>query len=365
LLTSFAWQGTPVVDHDEARRAHGYHELQVKAVVQETHDTRSYVLDVPDDLAETFRYRAGQFCTFRVHLDGEEQLRCYSMSSAPETDADLTVTVKRVPGGLISNWFNDHVAEGDRLQVTRPAGVFCVREGERPLVAFCGGSGVTPVMSVAKSALSTTGRSVHLLYANRDRPSVIFDNALRELQVAHPDRLHVQQHLDDDGGFLEGAAITDFAAGHADADFYICGPAPFMDLVEHTLLELGVDADHILIERFVTPALPDTSAEAPAADAGGADVPTSVHVKLKGTTTDVAYQAGDTVLDTARRGGLAPPFSCEAGNCATCMALLHEGHVTMRANNALTPEEVDEGWILTCQSVPDGPDDVVVEYESF
>jgi ferredoxin-NADP reductase len=356
-----------VADHDDARRAHGYHELRVKAVVQETHDTRSYVLDIPDELAETFRYRAGQFCTFRVHLDGEELLRCYSMSSAPETDADLTVTVKRVPGGLVSNWFHDEVAEGDVLEVTRPAGVFCVREGDRPLVAFCGGSGVTPVMSVARSALSTTDRPVHLLYANRDRPSVIFDAPLEALQADHADRFELRLHLDDGGGFLEPETIREFAAGHLDADFYICGPTPFMDLVEKELADLGVDSEHVLIERFVTPAPPDApTVETPAPDAGSPpEAPVVVHVQLKGTTTDIAYQPGDTVLDTARRGGLSPPFSCEAGNCATCMALLHEGHVTMRANNALTPDEVAEGWILTCQSVPDGPDDLVVEYESF
>ena len=356
-----------MVDHDDARRAHGYHELRVKAVVQETHDTRSYVLDVPDDLAETFQYRAGQFCTFRVHLDGDEQLRCYSMSSAPETDTELTVTVKRVPGGLVSNWFHDAVTEGDVLEVTRPAGVFCVRDGDRPLVAFCGGSGVTPVMSVAKSALATTDRPVHVLYANRDRPSVIFDAALRDLQAAHPDRLDLQVHLDEGQGFLEPDDIRRFASEHLDADFYICGPTPFMDLVEKVLADLGVGADQILIERFVTPVPPDApSTDAPTTDVVvGGDAPAFVHVQLKGTTTDIAYQPGDTVLDTARRGGLSPPFSCEAGNCATCMALLHEGHVTMRANNALEPDEVAEGWILTCQSVPDGPDDLVVEYESF
>ncbi|HVN52158.1 MAG TPA: ferredoxin--NADP reductase [Acidimicrobiales bacterium] len=352
-----------VVDHDQARRAHGYHPLRVKTIVQETPDTRSYVLEVPVDLAKTFRYAAGQFCTFRVHLDGEEHLRCYSMSSAPETDADLTVTVKRVPGGLISNWFHDHVAEGDTLEVTKPAGVFCMRDGDRPLVAFCGGSGVTPVISVAKSALASTDRPVRMLYANRDRPSVIFDDGLRELASAHPDRLEVQLHLDDASGFLDRDAVATFAADHLEADFYICGPAPFMDLVEDTLLELGVEPGQILIERFATPDLPATVATLAAVDQPA--WPATVHVTLKGATTDIAYQPGDTVLDTARRGGLAPPFSCEAGNCATCMALLHEGHVTMRANHALTAEEVDEGWILTCQSVPDGPDDVRVEYESF
>ena len=352
-----------MADHDEVLREHGYHAVPVKRVVQETHDTRSFVLDVPDDLRPTFAYRAGQFCTFRVRVGDDEHLRCYSMSSAPETDEDLTVTVKRVPGGVVSNWFNDHVAEGDVLEVTKPAGVFCVRDGDRPVVAFCGGSGVTPVISIAKSVLVTTPRRMRLLYANRDADTVIFDADLRALQSRHPDRLDVRHHLDTRGGFLRSDAVAAFTEGWLDADFYICGPGPFMDLVESALLDLGVDPARISIERFVAaghPAVP-TEGDALAVET---DVPNEVTVVLKGRSTTVAYQPGDTLLETARRGGLAPPFSCESGNCATCMAVLREGRATMRANNALTPDEVEDGWVLTCQAVPSGAA-VTVEYESL
>lgn len=346
-------------DHDDVRREHGYHSLRVARIVQETADTRSFVLDVPDDLRDTFRYRAGQFCTFRVRVDGVELLRSYSMSSAPETDADLTVTVKRVEAGLVSNWFNDHLAEGDLVEVTRPAGVFTVREGDRPVVAFCGGSGVTPVISIAKSVLATTRRPVRLLCANRDRRSVIFEDDLRAMADRHPGRLDVRHHHDSDAGFLDVRAVTDFAAGGTDADFYVCGPAPFMDLVEGSLFGIGVSPDRILIERFAAA----SDAALPVAD--GAEAPDAVTLILNNKKTTVAYQPGDTVLDTARRGGLQPPFSCEAGNCATCMAVLRDGHATMRDNNALTPEEVAEGWILTCQALPQGPGTVTVEYETF
>jgi 3-ketosteroid 9alpha-monooxygenase subunit B len=348
-----------VGDHADVLRQHGYHPLRVTRVVQETADTRSFVLAVPDDLAEAFRYRAGQFCTFRVRLGDDELMRCYSMSSAPETDADLTVTVKRVAGGRVSTWFHDRVAEGDVLEVTKPSGVFCVGDADRPVVAFCGGSGVTPVMSITKSLLAATERPLRVLYANRDGDSVIFQDRLDELAAAHPARLDVRHHLDADAGFLDAAAITAFVGGNVDADFYICGPAPFMDLVEATLLDLGVGPDRILVERFVNVGQPP----APAA-AGTGDAPTEVTLIIKGTRHSVAYQPGDTVLDTARRGALPAPFSCEAGNCATCMALVHEGSATMRVNNALTPAEVDEGWVLTCQALPRGPS-VTVEYESF
>ncbi|MGH9274627.1 MAG: 2Fe-2S iron-sulfur cluster-binding protein [Acidimicrobiales bacterium] len=353
-----------MVDHEVVRREHGYHPLRVTRIVEETADTRSFVLDAPDELTEMFRYRAGQFCTFRVQVGGDEHLRSYSMSSAPETDDELTVTVKRVPGGIVSNWLLDHVAEGDVLEVTKPAGVFCARDDELPVVAFCGGSGVTPVMSITKSVLATTSRPVRLLYANRDRDSVIFDDHLQKLAASHADRLHVRHHLDADAGFLDGPAIRSFVGADLDAAFYICGPTPFMDVVERTLLDIGVEPDQISIERFVNAgqtAAADVGVEIAGSDT---DVPETVTVILKGKRTAIEYRSGDTLLETARRGGLQAPFSCESGNCATCMALLCEGSATMRANNALTPDEVAEGWVLTCQAVPQGAT-VTVEYESF
>ncbi len=354
-----------MTDHSPVLREHGYHTLRIKDVVRETRDASSFVLEVPDELRETFGYRPGQFCTFRVQLGGEEQLRSYSMSSAPETDPDLTVTVKRVAGGLVSNWFLDHLGVGDVVEVTKPAGVFCPQDNQRPLVAFCGGSGITPVMSIAKHVLVTTRRSVRLLYANRDRDSVIFGAGLVVLSDRYPGRLDVRHHDDSGAGFLTEDEVRAFAATDAgEADCYICGPGPFMDLVEKVLLEIGVAPERMFIERFLVEQQEKEAAATTNGEARSADLPEQVTVILGGKKTVVKYQAGDTVLETARRGGLRPPFSCEAGNCATCMAFLKEGTVSMRANNALTPEEVAEGWILTCQSLPSG-ETVTVEYEAI
>jgi ferredoxin-NADP reductase len=254
-----------VADHHDVLWAHGYHSLRVKQVVEETEDARSFVLEVPDDLTGIFRYEPGQFCTFRVHIGDEEHLRSYSMSSAPETDADLTVTVKRVPGGLISNWFLDRVAVGDHLETTRPAGVFCLRQVETPVVAFCGGSGVTPVMSIAKRALVSTTRTVRMIYANRSPDSVIFHAGLGRLETEHPGRLQVHHHYDSESGFMSSEDVTRLASEHLDGDFYICGPTPFMDLVEATLLDLGVGPDRIFIERFLVGTQAQPPAPAPPA----------------------------------------------------------------------------------------------------
>lgn len=352
-----------MTEFEDVLERHGYHELRVKSVVMETADTRSFVLDVPDELRSTFAYRPGQFCTFRLRLGDDEVARCYSMSSAPETDRDLTVTVKRVPGGVMSNWLNDHVSEGDVLEVTRPAGAFCVRPGEhpadRPIVAFCGGSGVTPVLSIAKSALSGSTRPVRILYANRDRDSVIFEQPLSDLLGQHASRFHLQLHFDSDGGFLDAAAIREFVGdladgtGPPDADFYICGPGPFMDLVEATLIELGVERAAIFIERFATvdpPPVEDSGSDDVPADAAGA--PETIVLIVRGKRHELPYRAGDTVLGTARRATLSTPYSCEAGSCATCMALIREGSATMRTNDALEADEVEDGWVLTCQAQP-------------
>ena len=354
-------------DHDPVLRQHGYHALRIARVVAETHDASSFVLDVPDELAETFRYRPGQFCTFRVHIDGDEQLRSYSMSSAPATDRELTVTVKRVAGGLVSNWFLDNLSEGDTIELTKPAGVFCPQESARPVLGFCGGSGITPVMSITKHVLATTQRPVRLLYANRDRDSVIFDAALAALAAEHPGRLEVRHHFDADDGFLTPEAIAQFVGGDRRGRPLHLRAGPLHGPRGVDAADAGRRAGAHLHRTLPGGAGgEDGRADRRRGDAGAVDaaVPDEVTVTLGGKTVVVRYQPGDTLLETARRGGLRPPFSCEAGNCATCMAFLKEGSVRMRANNALTPEEVEEGWVLTCQSLPSGRT-VSVEYEAM
>ena len=355
--------------HDTVLRGHGYHPLRVKQVVKESDDASSFVLDIPAELRTTFDYSPGQFCTLRVRIGGEDHFRSYSMSSTPGIDPDLTVTVKRVAGGLVSNWLLDHVTQGSLVQTAKPAGVFCPRDGAHPVIAFCGGSGITPVMSIIKHELAASRRSITLFYANRDPGSVIFDGALGALGRAHPERLAVRHHFDIDHGFAAPGDVSALVGDQLGADFYICGPGPFMDIVESTLLGLGVAPHRIFIERFGVEGQGEDAAgaspgEPDAREAPESRPPAAITVILGGRSTTVAYRPGDTVLETARRGGLRPPFSCEAGNCATCMAFLKEGSVRMRANNALTPDEVAQGWILTCQSLPTGQA-VTVEYEAM
>jgi len=330
-------------------RDHGFQALRVGRVIRETADTSSFVLDVPPELSDEFAYDAGQFLTFRVCPNGEPVLRCYSMSSSPAVDPELKVTVKRVPGGVVSNWMNDTLTPGHLLEVTYPAGVFCLGSGTHDLVAFGAGSGITPVLSIIKSALATTSRRVRLLYANRDRESVIFDTELDALLGKYSDRFEVVHHLDVEQGLVDGEEVRGFVAVDGGADYYVCGPGPFMDIVEKTLLGHDVDAARIHIERFA----PLELAEAPAATTNPAGA--TIAIEFAGRRETAAHRPGTTILQMARQLGLSPPYSCEAGSCATCMAKVVEGGATMRANNALTPDEVEDGWVLTCQAVPTTP----------
>lgn len=345
------------MDLHEHLHEHDYHALTVVDVVDETADTRSFVLDVPPELEPVFEYAAGQFCTFRADVDGEPVVRCYSMSSSPDTGDPFTTTVKRVEGGRMSNWMNDSLAPGDSIDVLRPTGLFVLHDRETPIVAFAGGSGITPVISIVKSALAMTDRRILLVYANRDGDAVIFADELDRLRAQSDGRLSVHHHLDSERGFLDAAQCATLVGEDAHADFYVCGPGPYMEVVEAGLATLGVDADRVFIERFVLPELPDTST-------GDGEAGTeSLVIRLAQQRTTLRYEAGDTILNAARRGGLQPPFSCEQGNCATCMAKLDEGTARMRVNNALTPEEVEEGWVLTCQALPTSPT-VVVDYDA-
>jgi 3-ketosteroid 9alpha-monooxygenase subunit B len=329
-------------------RDHGFHPLTVKRVVSETADACSIIFEVPPELALDFSYEAGQFCNLRVSIGGEDHVRCYSMSSAPSVDPELQVTVKRVPDGVVSNWLNDRLSAGDLVEVSLPAGFFQLTPTEGPLVAFAAGSGITPVFSLIKTALATTGRDVRLLYANRDGESVIFGNELAALAERHGPRLEVVHHLDAERGFVDEVAVRAFdPPGAPVAEYYVCGPAPFMEVVEATLLAEPVEPARIHIERFTPAELPRVlEAEERASDG------VAVTIELDGRTETTEHHPGTTILQTARQVGMAPPYSCESGSCATCMARLLDGQVSMYVNNALTPDEVAEGWILTCQSVP-------------
>ncbi len=346
---------------------HSFHELVVADVIQETADTRSFVFEVPRAQAKLFEYVSGQFLTFEIPWESFRVHRCYSLSSAPGIDPRPQVTVKRVDAGRVSNWFNDRLAKGDRIAVKPPEGLFVLREPEqeRPIVMFGGGSGVTPILSLIKTALARTRRRVKLVYANRDRDSIIFRAELETLRAREPGRLEIFHHLDAERGFMHAANAKDHFAGLEQADFYICGPGPFMDVVESALEERQVGRGHVFIERFVSPTDPDrvqAPAAQPAAPASG--VPATFVCTLEGERHEVPVKPGETLLAAARRSGLEPSFSCEEGYCGCCMALLKRGKVGMRTHDALTAKDLANRWVLACQSRLEGEEQVEIDFDA-
>jgi 3-ketosteroid 9alpha-monooxygenase subunit B len=327
-----------------------YHNLSVVEVIEETIDSKSFVFTVPEELIERFAYQSGQFLTFRVEVDGHRIVRCYSLASAPNIDSRLKVTVKRVVDGRASNWMNDEVSQGMTLEVMPPAGHFCLREErETPIVLFGGGSGITPIISIIKTALERTSRPIFLLYANRNDQSIIFKDELGELLSKCPDRFEVVHRLDDVHGFVNSGLVVQHVGPRKDADFYICGPGPFMDVVENGLSSLDIASDRIFIERFE---FPESSVEPASVDTSSGTI---VTVKLDGTETQVEIGEGETILAAARRAGLEAPFACEEAYCGCCMAKVVEGEVDMLMNDGgIDQRQIDEGWVLTCQGVVKG-----------
>jgi 3-ketosteroid 9alpha-monooxygenase subunit B len=325
-----------------------FHELRVARVWVETPDARSFELAVPAELAERFRYRAGQYLTFEIPQGAERIVRCYSLASAPERGEPHKVTVKRVAGGRGSGWFHEHVAEGARLRVMPPLGRFVLHDSERPLLLFAGGSGITPVIGLIKSALAATSRRIRLLYANRDARSVIFADEIAALARAHPERFACVHHWDDAAGFVDAGVVRRARGGFEDAEAYLCGPAPFMALVEETLRAAGVPAERIRIERFELPAHPEAAGAAPAEATAEGAAPSTVLVHLDGKAHRIPYRAGQSILDAARAAGLQPPFACEEAFCGSCAAKKLAGDVVLDRNDVFTGAEVEEGWILTC-----------------
>lgn len=326
-----------------------YIALRVAQVVEETADARSLVFEVPPSLAEAFRYRPGQFLTLRVPHGDDWLPRCYSLSSTPLLEEPLRVTIKRVADGRASNWLCDQLRAGDSLQVLPPAGVFVPKRLEGDLLLFGGGSGITPVLSILRSALlAGTGR-ILLIYANRDEASVIFRDELRELARAHPVRLQVVHWLDSIQGIPCAEQLAELARPFVRAEAFICGPGPFMDTAVSALKALGMPAPSIHVERFVS--LPGEGEIKPMAASEAASA-AAVTVELDGEQHQLECEAGETLLAAMERAGLKPPSACRVGGCASCMCTLENGQVELLINDALDPSELEEGWILTCQAVP-------------
>lgn len=354
-----------------------FHSLRIKEVKKETPDCVSVLFEVPGELKEQFKFTQGQSLTVKATINNEEVRRTYSICSSPYDD-QLRVAIKKTQGGLFSTFANEHLKTGDTLEVMPPVGKFNTplhAANKKHYVAFAAGSGITPVLSLIKTTLQTELQSSFtLIYGNRNRSSIIFFEELEGLKNKYMERftlIHIlsRERTDADLTFgrITAGKLNDLSRlidySHTD-EFFICGPEEMIFCVKDYLIKKEVDKKKIHFELFTT-----SNQHKPAAgnklftDEAGAKC--SITVKLDGRSITFNQQLGSnvTVLDAALKQGADLPYACKGGMCCTCKAKLVEGEVNMDVHWGLEEDEINEGFILTCQSHPK-TEKVVIDFDA-
>ena len=351
-----------------------FHRLAVSDLRHETADAVSLAFAIPDEFAEDYRFAPGQYLTLRTMMDGEEVRRSYSICSGPD-EGEIRIAVKRVDGGAFSSWAADELKAGDELDVMTPTGRFGVAPagGEaRVHVGFAAGSGITPILSIIKGTLAREPNSrFFLFYGNRTSAGVLFLEELEELKDRFIDRLslfHVISGEEQDIPILHGrlnaekvrVLLRSLVPAERVDHVFICGPAGMSDDVEAACRALGIEAERIHVERFVSEfgGKPRPKAAIPAS----APPKAFASLIIDGKRREVPVAEDEAILDAALRAGVDLPFACKGGMCSTCRAKLVEGEAEMDVNYSLEPWELKAGFILTCQAKPVS-DKVVVDYD--
>lgn len=344
--------------------------LDVIDVIEETADAHTIVLARPEVGAEKFDFKPGQFLTIGVPSDQTGlAARAYSLCSSPTGDEHLAITVKRTVDGYASNWICDNLREGDKLRVQPPSGIFTPKSLDDNLLLFGGGSGITPVMSILRTALAQGSGKIVLFYANRDEKSVIFREQLAELQRENPERLLVVHWLESVQGLPTQEVLREFARQFSDWHSLCCGPAPYMKAVSNALRELEFPRERRQQEKFVSLGgnpfgdveeirafeAQVAEAEAPDEDLEPADEapsvgPVSLEVELDGQNWAFDDWDGRTLLlDFLEGKGVPAPFSCREGQCSACACVVLEGDISMKHNEVLDDADLADGIRLSCQ----------------
>lgn len=354
-----------------------FHKLRVKDIRKETDDCVSISFDIPDGLKEVFLFEQGQNITLRRDLNGEETRRSYSICTSP-FENELRVAVKKVEGGLFSGFAHSELHAGDEIEVLPPTGKFNTRldpHNAKKYLAFAAGSGITPVISIIKTTLQTEPHSSFtLVYGNRSRHSIIFFEELEALKNKYLQRFNLVYILSREGtdtpvntGRIDANKLTELSRlinYHSMDEIFICGPEEMIFTVKDFMEKEKIDADKVHFELFTTPGQKKNTMFNLFSKKKQVSDKSLITIKQDGRTMDfeLAPDSEDTILDTALKLGADLPYSCRGGVCCTCKARLLEGKVEMDMNWGLEKEEVEQGYILTCQSHPRTPK-VVVDFD--
>jgi ring-1,2-phenylacetyl-CoA epoxidase subunit PaaE len=341
-----------------------FHSLQISDVRQETEDTVSIAFTVPTALKSDYSFLPGQYLTLKALINGSDTRRSYSLCSAP-FENEWRVAVKRVENGVFSTFANSSLKAGDTMEVMTPTGNFCLKpdvSAKKTYALFAAGSGITPILSIAKTALKEEPNSeVNLFYGNKNFNSIIFREEVEALKNTYMNRLRVVHILSREslGNQIQKGRINKEKCDHLFKAFlandtidavYVCGPEEMILGVKDSMLENGVAEKAIHFELFTTPGVKKTVEVAPSAEAA---IASNVSIILDGDTIDLYLNSdGETILDAAQRAGADLPFACKGGVCCTCKAKVIEGTAKMDVNYALEKDEVEAGFILTCQAHP-------------
>ena len=342
-----------------------FHTLQVKDILHETQDCVSIAFEIPENLKKEFEFVQGQSLTLRKIIEGEEIRRSYSICSSP-LDKELRVAVKKVQGGLFSTYANTGLRAGDTLEVMPPSGNFYTElspSNKKNYVAFAAGSGITPVISIIKTTLQTEpGSTFTLIFGNKNHSSIIFKEALEAVKDKYIERFRLYHILSRERMEAElnygrinaekCSQLTRVINLDTVDEFFICGPEAMIFCVQDFLLGKKVDKRKIHFELFTTPLRKASGYKPPAASEVSKET-SKITVKLDGRSFDfnLDYDSNN-ILDAALAEGADLPYACKGGVCTTCKAKLVAGEVEMEVNYGLEPDEVEAGFILTCQSHP-------------
>jgi ferredoxin-NADP reductase len=335
-------------------------------VRQETHDVKSFFFMSKE--GRTFSFEPGQFITLELEIDGETINRCYTISSAPTRPHTISITVKRVPGGKVSNWLHDNLRPGDAIRVLGPAGEFtCARHAAGKYLFLSAGSGITPLMSMSRSHHELgEDRDIVFVHSARTPDDIIFARELDLIASNHQhfrtsfvcERLGPRTNWPGVTGFLTLPLLRLIAPDFMEREIFTCGPAPYMKAVRDLLDEAGFDRAHYHEESFsfdsLSPAEQAAASEGDgsALDAGAADGAAKFSVSFTKMRRDIECGAHEHVLDAAKRAGVRLPASCTQGMCGTCKVKLVSGQVDMRHNGGIRQREIDQGMVLLCCSKP-------------